>query len=134
MRPWRLCDVKVAIADGVSLSTDVALPATTGAWPAILIRTPYSKVTGRILEPGKIYELGIEVNDISLELGPAEALEIAVSSSLAPHYHPNPNTGLGYVGSAPPVVVRQAIFHGGQYPSRLVLRVVPVEDAGSQVS
>ena len=74
------------------------------------------------------------MNDISLELGPAEALEIVASSSLAPNYHPNPNTGLGYAGTAPPVVVRQTVFHGGQHPSRLVLRVVPAKDAGSQGS
>ena len=50
MRPWRLSDVRVPMADGVSLSTDVVLPAAMGAWPAILIRTPYSKVSDRILE------------------------------------------------------------------------------------
>jgi uncharacterized protein len=94
------------------------------------MRSPLGEVS--LLEPGEIYELDIEVNDISLELGPAEALEIAVSSSLAPNYHPNPNTGLGYAGGAPPVVVRQTVFHGGLHPSRLVLRVVPVEDAGGQ--
>jgi len=76
-----------------------------------------------LLEPGEIFELDIEVNDIALELGPGESLEIDISSSLAPHYHPNPNTGLGYAGDAPPVVVRQTVYHGGQHPSRLVLWV-----------
>jgi uncharacterized protein len=78
-----------------------------------------------LLEPGEIYELDVEVNDIALELGPGESLEIAVSSSLSPNYHPNPNTGLGYAGDAPPVVVRQTVFHGGQHPSRLALQVTP---------
>ena len=78
-----------------------------------------------LLEPGQIYELEIEVNDIALELAPGEALDVAISSSLAPNYHPNPNTGLGYAGDAPPVVVRQTVFHGGHHPSRLVLHVVP---------
>jgi uncharacterized protein len=77
-----------------------------------------------LLEPGELYELNIEVNDIALELAPGEALDVAVSSSLAPNYHPNPNTGLGYAGDAPPVVVQQTVFHGGNHPSRLVLRVV----------
>ena len=54
---------------------------------------------------------------------------MAVSSSLAPNYHPNPNTGLGYAGDAPPVVVRQTVFHGGPHSSRLVLRVVPAGGA-----
>ena len=50
MTPGRLFDVRVPMADGVTLSTDVVLPATAGSWPAILIRTPYSKVNDRILE------------------------------------------------------------------------------------
>jgi uncharacterized protein len=79
--------------------------------------------TVSLLEPGEIYALEIEVSDIALELAPGESLEIAVSSSLAPNYHPNSNTGLGYAGDAPPVVVRQTIYHGGRYPSRLVVWV-----------
>lgn len=31
--------------DGITLSTDVALPAETGRWPAVLLRTPYNKVS-----------------------------------------------------------------------------------------
>ena len=77
-----------------------------------------------LLEPGEIYELEVEVNDIALELAPGESLEIVVSSSLAPNYHPNPNTGLGYAGDAPPITVRQTIYHGGQHASRLALSVV----------
>jgi uncharacterized protein len=80
--------------------------------------------TVSLLEPGEIYALEVEVNDIALELAPGESLEIAVSSSLAPNYHPNPNTGLGYSGDAPAIVVQQTIYHGGRYPSRLVLSVV----------
>jgi len=77
-----------------------------------------------LLEPGQVYELDIEVNDISLQLSPGESLGIVVSSSLAPNYHPNPNTGLGYASAQPPVVVRQTVFHGGPHPSRLVLTVL----------
>jgi uncharacterized protein len=94
------------------------------------MRSGLEEVT--LLEPGEIYELEIEVNAIALELAPGEALEIAISSSLAPNYHPNPNTGLGYAGDAPPVVVRQTVFHGGHLPSRLVLCVVPAEGGDSQ--
>ena len=84
------------------------------------------------LDPGEIYELDIEVNDVALELAPGEALDVAISSSLAPNYHPNPNTGLGYGGDAPPVVVRQTVFHGGHRPLRLVLHVVPAEGSCGQ--
>ena len=36
-------DVLVPMRDGVKLATDVFLPAATGRWPAVLVRTPYSK-------------------------------------------------------------------------------------------
>lgn len=85
------------------------------------MRSSLSEV--RLLEPGQIYELDVEVNDIALELARGESLEIVVSSSLAPNYHPNPNTGLGYAGDEPPLVVRQTVYHGGRHSSRLVLRV-----------
>jgi hypothetical protein len=94
------------------------------------MRSSLEEVT--LLEPGKIYELDIEVNDIALELAPGQALAIAISSALAPNYHPNPNTGLGYAGDAPPVVVRQTVLHGGLRPSRLVLRAVPTQGADGQ--
>ena len=76
-----------------------------------------------LLKPGEIYELDVEVNDVALELVRGEALEVAVSSSLAPNYHPNPNNGLGYAGDEPPLVVHQTVYHGGPHSSRLVLQV-----------
>ena len=38
-----LRDLQVAMRDGVHLTTDVFLPAATGRWPAVLVRTPYSR-------------------------------------------------------------------------------------------
>lgn len=90
------------------------------------MRSSLSKV--ELLKPGEIYELDVEVNDIAIELTTGESLEVAVSSSLAPNYHPNPNTGLGYAGDEPHVVVRQTVYHGGPHSSRLVLRVTGAAD------
>jgi len=75
------------------------------------------------LEPGEIYEFDIEVDDICLRVDTGESLRLVISSSLAPNYHPNPNTGGGYADTEPPVVVHQTIFHGGEYSSRLELSV-----------
>jgi predicted acyl esterase len=73
------------------------------------------------LEPGTVYELEIELDDIALHLAAGEALALFVSSSLSPNYHPNPNTGQGYGGTAPPIAVRQRVLHGSPTPSRLVI-------------
>jgi putative CocE/NonD family hydrolase len=74
-----------------------------------------------LLEPGRVYELDVEINDIALQLQPGESLRVAVSSSLSPNYHPNPNTGEGYGGTAAPVIALQTIHHGGHTPSRVIL-------------
>jgi predicted acyl esterase len=38
-----LRDILVPMRDGVHLATDVFLPAIAGKWPAVLVRTPYSR-------------------------------------------------------------------------------------------
>ena len=38
-----LCDVRLAMRDGITLAADVYLPAGTGPWPAVVVHTPYSK-------------------------------------------------------------------------------------------
>ena len=83
------------------------------------MRSSLSKVSP--LEPGQVYELEIQIDDVGLQLEPDESLRVAISSSLSPNYHPNPNTGEGYGGSSPLIVAQQTIYHGGRYPSRLIL-------------
>ncbi len=43
----RIQQEKVQLSDGVKLSTDIYLPAQTGAYPVILLRTPYNKIQMR---------------------------------------------------------------------------------------
>jgi putative CocE/NonD family hydrolase len=76
------------------------------------------------IEPGRVYAFEIEVDDIALHLAAGEALALFVASSLSPNYHPNPNTGEGYGGTAPPVAVRQRVLHGSPTPSRLSVRAL----------
>jgi predicted acyl esterase len=47
MTAGRLFDVRVPMADGVTLSTDVVLPRGAGSRPAVLMPTPDSKVNDR---------------------------------------------------------------------------------------
>jgi hypothetical protein len=43
-----LRDIFVPMRDGVRLATDVFLPAASGRWPVVLLRTPYSRHTTTI--------------------------------------------------------------------------------------
>lgn len=74
--------------------------------------------------PDTVYKFCIEVDDLALRLATGESVRVAISSSLAPNYQPNPNTGLGYGSSEPAVPVRQSVYHGAPYPSRVELRVL----------
>ena len=47
-------DVKVPMRDGVDLSADIYLPISTGPWPAILMRTPYSNNVDVMIERGRM--------------------------------------------------------------------------------
>lgn len=43
----RILQEKIKLSDGVKLSTDIYLPTQTGAYPVILLRTPYNKMQMR---------------------------------------------------------------------------------------
>jgi putative CocE/NonD family hydrolase len=45
------------------------------------------------LEPGKIYEFEIDLWSTSFVISPGHRLRVAISSSNAPRFEPNPNTG-----------------------------------------
>ncbi len=46
-------NVMVPMRDGVRLSTDLYLPAGTGPFPTILIRTPYDNTLAGLVEKGR---------------------------------------------------------------------------------
>ncbi|MBI2191580.1 MAG: CocE/NonD family hydrolase [Planctomycetes bacterium] len=48
-----LFDVKIPMRDQVRLSADLYLPASSGAAPAVLIRTPYDNNTAALIEKGR---------------------------------------------------------------------------------
>ena len=53
------------------------------------------------------------------------SLRLEVSSSNFPRFDRNPNTGSTYGKDAETRVARQAVHHSSEYPSHLVLPVIP---------
>ena len=53
------------------------------------------------------------------------SLRLEVSSSNFPRFDRNPNTGNPYGKDAETRVARQAVHHSREYPSHLLLPVVP---------
>ena len=78
-----------------------------------------------LLEPGKIYELEIEMYPVSNLFRAGHRIRLAVTSSSFPKWYPNGNTGREMDQDRPPVVAENTVYHDARRPSKVVLPVVP---------
>jgi uncharacterized protein len=86
-------------------------------------RIRHSLETEDLITPGQTYGYDINLWSTSLIFNKGHQIRVAISSSNAPRFEPNPNTG----GALPPdpkekpVVAHQTIFLGGPTASSIVL-------------
>jgi putative CocE/NonD family hydrolase len=112
----KLCDV---YPDGRSmLVTDGILRA----------RYHNSFETESLLEPGRVYELDVDLWSTSLVFNAGHRIRVAVSSSNSPRFEANPNTGRPFRADKETRVAKNTVHLSAKYPSRIVL---PVYDATS---
>ena len=82
------------------------------------------------IEPGKVYRYTIRFwRDTANLFKVGHRIRIEISSSWFPFFAPNLNTGadnLAMVSLTDAVVASQTIHHGGDYPSHILLPVIPV--------
>ena len=78
-----------------------------------------------LIEPGKVYEYTINVWDTSWEFQAGSRLRLEISSSNFPRYNRNLNTGNRLGMSAEMKTAEQTIYHNAQYPSYVLLPVIP---------
>jgi predicted acyl esterase len=77
----------------------------------------------KLLEPGKAYELDVDVWSTSLVFNRGHRIRIAVSSSNAPRFDPNPNTGAGFRANKETRVATNTVYFSSKYPSRVLLPI-----------
>jgi uncharacterized protein len=77
------------------------------------------------VDPGKIYEYTIGLWPTSNLFAIGHQIRIEISSSNFPHYDRNLNTGAKLGTTTEMIRAAQTILHNGQYPSRVVLPIVP---------
>jgi putative CocE/NonD family hydrolase len=78
----------------------------------------------RLLEPGEIYRLNVELGATAILLPQGSRIRIEVSSSNFPKYDRNPNTGEDPLRARELKAVTQHVYHGGKLASHLILPVV----------
>jgi predicted acyl esterase len=79
----------------------------------------------KAIEPGKIYRYEIDLWFTSNEFQPGYRIGLAISSSNFPRIDRNLNTGGDNERDTEFVAADQIIFHNAEYPSHLILPVVP---------
>jgi putative CocE/NonD family hydrolase len=80
------------------------------------------------MEPGKVYQVRVDLQTTSHWFAPGHQIRLEVSSSNFPRFDRNLNTGGRNYDESKWVVARNAVRHTRQYPSRLVLPVVPEDN------
>lgn len=77
------------------------------------------------MEPGKVYELTIDLHATSNYFAPGHRIRLDVSSSNFPRFDRNLNTGGRNYDEREGRPARNAVHHSTVYRSRLVLPVIP---------
>ncbi|MDI9431618.1 MAG: CocE/NonD family hydrolase, partial [Planctomycetota bacterium] len=83
-----------------------------------------SMETSEPLERDKIYEFEIDLWATSLVFSPGHRMRVALSSSNAPRFEPNPNTGRPSGADDKAEVATNTIYINAEHPSHIVLPVV----------
>ena len=95
-----------------------------------IIRARYREGRGtpaRLLEPGKVYEYTIDLWATSNTFLPGHRIRLEVSSSNFPRFDRNLNTGEDPMTGTTMRKAQQVVHHSKQYPSHVVLPIIPRE-------
>ncbi len=76
-----------------------------------------------LMEPGTIYELDIDLWATSLVFSPGHRVRVALSSSNAPRFEPNPNTGQPSGADDQTQKATNTIYMDAKHPSHIVLPI-----------
>ncbi len=79
-----------------------------------------------MMKKGEVYKLSIDLWNTSLIFNKGHRLAIHISSSNDPRFDPNPNTGKALRADSETRVAMNTVHHSKQYPSRVLLPVVPM--------
>ena len=92
-----------------------------------IIRCRYrnSREKQELMEPGKIYEVQIQLPPTSNLFMPGHRIRLDISSSNFPRFDVNPNTGEPLYMHRSKTKTNNTLYYGPRYPSRIQLPVIP---------
>ncbi len=79
----------------------------------------------RLMEPGEVYQIRVGHMLTSNVFKRGHRIRVHITSSRAPHFDPNPNTGTPIATEQRLIKARQRVYHDARRPSHLLLPVAP---------
>ncbi len=110
-----LCDV---YPDGDSMN----LSGLDAGYLRMRYRNGFEKQ--ELIEPGSIYKIRIGQLYTSNLFRKGHRIRLQITSSKAPHYDPNPNTGTEIATEKTLLSAEQTIYQNAEHPSRIILPVI----------
>jgi putative CocE/NonD family hydrolase len=89
-----------------------------------ILRRSYQGVQGRSAAE-KVYEIHLDLWPTSVVFFKGHRIRLEVSSSNFPRFDRNPNTGNKIASEVKVISAKQTVRHGLEYPSRLILPIIP---------
>jgi len=81
-----------------------------------------------LIEPGRPYEYSVKMMPAGVLFRRGHRIRLDVASSDFPNFDRNHNTGADFWSDAELSVAHQTVLHDREYPSRLILPVIPRKD------
>ena len=81
------------------------------------------------LKPGQVYELNVDLWSTALVFNKGHRIRVAVSSSNAPRFEANPNTGRPFRADRETRVAKNTLHLSSKHASRIVLPVAKAATA-----
>jgi len=88
---------------------------------AIRARYRESTRSGKLMDPGRVYEFWIDLWSTSIVFAKGHRIRLDITSSNYPRFDVNPNTGHPPAADNESKIALNTIFQGKSYPSRIIL-------------
>ncbi|MBI4833732.1 MAG: CocE/NonD family hydrolase [Planctomycetes bacterium] len=85
------------------------------------------------LSPGKVYKVTVDMWATGMRFLKGHQIRLEISSSAVPKFSPHLNTDTDQAYETKPRLAHQAVYHTKDYPSALVVDVVPEKALGPEI-
>lgn len=116
-------DFSITLSDVYPDGKSINLSGLDAGYLRMRYRNGFDKQ--ELMRPGEICKIRVDQLYTANRFKKGHRIRLQVTSSKAPHYDPNPNTGTEIAKEQNLVPASNTIHHSKKYPSRLILPVIP---------